>query len=508
MKSLLFAISLIAVSSVSAVGLLEVWSSRIGSGFFSSPAVGPDGKLFIGSTDSTFYCLNSDGGVEWTFTEPTDFVDTTPVIVVGANDSDYALIFGSWDGFVYAVHSSGDLLWSYETLNAVVASPLVIGQRVFVGSSDGFLYCLDIDDGGLVWDYLVDSEVQSSPVYFGGRLFVGDRSNKVHALDPQTGAVEWVVDLTQLEPFEKPEQQHRIAASLAVSADGLLLVPSGDGVLYALEAEGDLAWYFDATAEIDSQPVVGPDGSIYFGCRDGYLYALDAQGFFSWAVDVGDVYYAGPAVGSDGSVFIAGYAGSGRTQFYQLDGTSGAILDTTIVDGVNDSSPLLTPGGQLFWAMLNGDFYLFDAGEPPAESRWPLFRQGASRSPRDGGYWQPFHQWVVEAFGEDSLSTYGLESDPDGDGVPLGFEFVSQGSPKVAEVSPVLVSATGNGIRLELDVRLSALDLRVEGWSGEDLLLWNPESTTVFPDARDGFMRLQMEIGANAFGRFSIAETD
>jgi outer membrane protein assembly factor BamB len=40
---------------------------------------------------------------------------------------------------------NGKLLWKFETGGEVWASPSYNGNEIFIGSDDGFLYCLDID---------------------------------------------------------------------------------------------------------------------------------------------------------------------------------------------------------------------------------------------------------------------------------------------------------------------------------------------------------------------------
>src|SRR5262249_14326042 len=41
------------------------WSYHTGKGVFSSPVVGSDGTIYVGSADRTFYALGADGTVKW-----------------------------------------------------------------------------------------------------------------------------------------------------------------------------------------------------------------------------------------------------------------------------------------------------------------------------------------------------------------------------------------------------------------------------------------------------------
>ena len=64
----------------------------------SSPAIGSDGTIYVGSRDKKLYAINGKSGVKlWEF-ETGHEIASSPVI-----GSDGALYVGSWDGKVYAI---------------------------------------------------------------------------------------------------------------------------------------------------------------------------------------------------------------------------------------------------------------------------------------------------------------------------------------------------------------------------------------------------------------------
>ncbi|NIO11826.1 MAG: PQQ-binding-like beta-propeller repeat protein, partial [Deltaproteobacteria bacterium] len=73
--------------------------------------------------------------------------------------------------------SSGDLVWSYTTghwmHSYVYSSPAVAEGRVYVGSDNDTVFCLDASDGGLVWCYETGGNVGSSPAVADGKVYVG-----------------------------------------------------------------------------------------------------------------------------------------------------------------------------------------------------------------------------------------------------------------------------------------------------------------------------------------------
>jgi|APSaa5957512622_1039677.scaffolds.fasta_scaffold03393_4 outer membrane protein assembly factor BamB len=48
-------------------------------------------------------------------------------------------------------NDNGDVVWTFFTDAPVRFAPHVVGERLYVGSDDGFMYCLDTRDGTVVW---------------------------------------------------------------------------------------------------------------------------------------------------------------------------------------------------------------------------------------------------------------------------------------------------------------------------------------------------------------------
>jgi hypothetical protein len=113
----------------------------------SSPAIGSDGTVYVGSNDKKLYAINGKSGVKlWEF-ETGGYVVSSPAI-----GSDGTVYVGSHSGRLYAINGkSGIKLWEFETEYSLpVDSSPAIGSdgTVYVGSSDG-LYAIKADSKGL-----------------------------------------------------------------------------------------------------------------------------------------------------------------------------------------------------------------------------------------------------------------------------------------------------------------------------------------------------------------------
>jgi outer membrane protein assembly factor BamB len=75
-----------------------LWKFETGGWVNSSPAIGSDGTVYIGSWDKKLYALSGKSGVKlWEF-ETGSRVASSPAI-----GSDGTVYVGSWDGKLYAI---------------------------------------------------------------------------------------------------------------------------------------------------------------------------------------------------------------------------------------------------------------------------------------------------------------------------------------------------------------------------------------------------------------------
>lgn len=66
----------------------------------SSPAVGSDGTIYVGSDDGYLYAINPDGSLKWMFRTDSSITSSATV------GPDGIIYIGSVDGYLYAVYSS------------------------------------------------------------------------------------------------------------------------------------------------------------------------------------------------------------------------------------------------------------------------------------------------------------------------------------------------------------------------------------------------------------------
>jgi outer membrane protein assembly factor BamB len=366
------------------------------------------------------------GRVAWRF-ETRGPVRSTPALAGGV------LYFGSSDGHLYAVRATdGEPLWTFEASAPVASSPAVTDRAVIFADRANVFYALDRRDGGLLWsretgpdrplswgregwDYLsaspvllsdgnlaagdlADGDLADGELGDGGLALIGSGDGTLYALDAESGEERW-----------RFETERRIRSTPAV-ADGVAYFGGGDGVFYALDVgSGETRWTFETTGVglnsadfgFDRTQIQGSaaiaDGTVYFGSRDGSLYALDAAtGELRWHREDGTAWVVGTPALHEGTLFN-GRSSGGR--FRAIDAGNGEESWVITTRGLVFSSPTVV-GDVVYVGSGGGAMYALDTAT--GTTHWSFATVGdiySSPVVADGRLY----------FGSDDGSLYALE---------------------------------------------------------------------------------------------------
>ncbi|MDE0043623.1 MAG: PQQ-like beta-propeller repeat protein, partial [Candidatus Poribacteria bacterium] len=84
------------------------------------------------------------------------------------------LIVGGRDKMIHALKpETGELLWIRPVKSRVDSSPVIVGDRVFFGTTGGVIYGLNIHSGEQVWEFVTGASIMASPSVGGGKLVIG-----------------------------------------------------------------------------------------------------------------------------------------------------------------------------------------------------------------------------------------------------------------------------------------------------------------------------------------------
>jgi outer membrane protein assembly factor BamB len=265
------------------------WVLPIPNGVMSELTI-DRGSIYFAGGDGFLYSVDFETGrVNWRY-DVRNPILSRPVVSGGR------LFVTSSDDTVYALDAgTGKWLWHYRRRSSQSASilgassPLVDGNEVIAGLSDGFLVALSLQDGTLKWERKLHqgakfTDVDADPVLDGSTLYVPSYDGALYALNRQSGTVLWRFDA---------------GASRAVTVDGnRIYLPSSDGNVYVLQKDSaKVLWKFELDSGTPTRIIV-TDRHVIFGSSHQYLYALDkssGKGLYRYNVGYGSGFSGTPA---------------------------------------------------------------------------------------------------------------------------------------------------------------------------------------------------------------------
>jgi outer membrane protein assembly factor BamB len=195
------------------------------------------------------------------------------------------------------------VVWKHKCRGAVVSSPIVVGDRVYVGSLDANMYCLKLPDGAVVWATKTGGGIEAPPIYIDGAIYVGSTDSFLYAFDAGTGKRKW-----------KFETEDKILGSANYVRDPntgklRIVVGSYDYSLYGVDpADGKQVWKYTTGNYINGGVAVWNNKSIVGGC-DAVIHVVPPNGEDAKTYDAGAYTAATAAVDADGRVYIGNYEG-------------------------------------------------------------------------------------------------------------------------------------------------------------------------------------------------------
>ena len=60
------------------------------------------------------------------------------------------------------------------------SSPVIVGDRVFLGTVGGELVALDLDSGEKVWEFVIGAAIVASPSVAAGTLVIGADDGRIY----------------------------------------------------------------------------------------------------------------------------------------------------------------------------------------------------------------------------------------------------------------------------------------------------------------------------------------
>ncbi len=214
------------------------------------------------------------------------------------------------------------LLFSFPTGDDIKASPVVAGQTIFCGSTDGNMYAIGLD-GQLKWKFAGGNSIEAPALWIENSVVFGTLDGWFFRLDDKTGKQLW-----------KYKTDNQIMGSANWHKDRTkirLLVGSYDYNLHAVGlAKGDSLWRYESDNYINGAPAIYQKYAVFGGC-DGFIHLVNIETGKVFKKIRLETYIASSPLIEGHLAFVGDYEG----RFFCLDLEAGKVAWSFKDPGMN-----------------------------------------------------------------------------------------------------------------------------------------------------------------------------
>lgn len=153
--------------------------------------------------------------------------------------------------------------------------PIMSGGVLFVGSENGIVHAVRLEDGSDIWSSDIGAPVMHALACDEERVYAAAFDGAIHALDKASGKEAWKAPLSR-----------RGFSAAPLLMDGTLYIGSRDGVFYAVRADTGKPLWKTGTGDPIVHTAAGAEGKIVFVNESMRALCLDANsGRVLWKTD-------------------------------------------------------------------------------------------------------------------------------------------------------------------------------------------------------------------------------
>jgi hypothetical protein len=228
----------------------------------SSPILGNDGTIYVGSKNVYLYAIKSNGKMKWALTPTLSSLTTSPALTP---DGSTLYVYDPFN-WLFAFTSDGEFIWSKQL------------STTFGGTTDAPV----VGPSGNI--YLMPNTAFETEFY---------------AFNP-TGKIKWSFDTGYTE-----------SSTPAIGPNGTIYL--GTKTLFAINPDGSQRWKFEGEGWVYGEtPIVDGAGTIYWS-RQGPFYAINPNGKVKWEINLDTIFDhvdrgghdLHPVLGKNGNIYLS-----------------------------------------------------------------------------------------------------------------------------------------------------------------------------------------------------------
>jgi outer membrane protein assembly factor BamB len=186
--------------------------------------------VYLTSMDHHVYAIDAkSGNQEWKSEDLDGAIVGTPAI-----SPEGQLYVGTFGNEMVALDSNtGKILWRYKTDNWVWSGPALDNELLYFGDLNGNLYAISALDGSEQWKIKPDDKIVGTPLVIDDMIVFTTEADTVYAVDREGN------------PLWSQAIGGKIYSSPVAAGDLILVAPiESDSMLIALSSNGTQKWKF------------------------------------------------------------------------------------------------------------------------------------------------------------------------------------------------------------------------------------------------------------------------
>lgn len=325
----------------------------------AEPVVVGDQILVGGSRFAGVWVLEKRSGAVSGTLAAHGGLEVPPVVDTGSGD----YIMADNGGFIQRIKPDGTKVWEYESQGPVLSKPALGQGMVLFHDIDGTLVALDLQTGTPLWVYRRPARIGESltifgaanPLILGDRVITGFSDGRAAALKLTDGSLLWE------QPILAEGRWLDVDGDITPLGDTHVLVSAFKGATTCLNVEsGEQVW---KVAYGSPGGVLAREGRVYVSDTAGAVYALNGktgEQLWKWETPAKAQPMRPTLLGAQLLVPLA----SGELQRVDVENgqTLGAIdLDENVI---GFSAPVVVEGDEVYAVSDGGYVYAFGPRKP------------------------------------------------------------------------------------------------------------------------------------------------
>jgi outer membrane protein assembly factor BamB len=200
----------------------------------------------------------------------TDYIWNNELAVPKTSNSKAAIVFGTASGKIYCYDAESlQEYWNNSDAHKRIRfNPVITGNKILFSCMDGYIYCIESDNGLLIWRWKESAETgfyNASILTDGKYIYAVSSDKNLYCIDLLLGKLVW------------KSKGNNIFPSIAFSKDlkNIITETENKKIVFFSAEKGKIAKEINLTSEFDSTsiPVIDMENGLLY-CSQGNIFIL------------------------------------------------------------------------------------------------------------------------------------------------------------------------------------------------------------------------------------------